>query len=159
MKHRKLRIAWSVAWGILAVLLIVLWVRSYRIREVYFGEVRSAEKVYEIDSLRGNLQLILLDWEVNIPRIRTDVAGHSTFPVDADPVTEQYAFHYELDRTELRGIFRLIVATPYWFLTSMFVVAASLPWLRQLRWRFTTRTLLIATTLIAIGLGLIVWLR
>ena len=29
MKHRKLRIAWSVAWGIAAVMLIALWVRSY----------------------------------------------------------------------------------------------------------------------------------
>ena len=29
MKHRKLRIAWSVAWGVVAVLLCVLWVRSY----------------------------------------------------------------------------------------------------------------------------------
>ena len=29
MKHRKLRIAWSVAWGIVAVLLVALWVRSY----------------------------------------------------------------------------------------------------------------------------------
>ena len=29
MKYRKLRIAWSVAWGLLAVLLFVLWVRSY----------------------------------------------------------------------------------------------------------------------------------
>jgi hypothetical protein len=30
MKHRKLRIAWSVAWGIAAVLLIVLWARTYQ---------------------------------------------------------------------------------------------------------------------------------
>ena len=29
MKFRKLRIAWSVAWGVVAVLLCVLWVRSY----------------------------------------------------------------------------------------------------------------------------------
>jgi hypothetical protein len=29
MKHRKLRIAWSVAWGLLAVLLIALCVASY----------------------------------------------------------------------------------------------------------------------------------
>jgi hypothetical protein len=29
MKRRKLRIEWSVAWGITAVLLIVLWIRSY----------------------------------------------------------------------------------------------------------------------------------
>src|SRR5215212_8964377 len=29
MRFRKLRIAWSVFWGLAAVLLIVLWVRSY----------------------------------------------------------------------------------------------------------------------------------
>ena len=29
MGYRKLRIAWSVVWGIATVLLIVLWVRSY----------------------------------------------------------------------------------------------------------------------------------
>jgi hypothetical protein len=29
MKHRKLRIAWSVFWGIAAALLVALWVRSY----------------------------------------------------------------------------------------------------------------------------------
>ena len=29
MRFRKLRIAWSVAWGVWRVLLIVLWVRSY----------------------------------------------------------------------------------------------------------------------------------
>src|SRR4051812_23705941 len=29
MRYRKLRIASSVAWGVVAVLLIVLWIRSY----------------------------------------------------------------------------------------------------------------------------------
>ncbi len=29
MRFRKLRIAWSVVWGLAAVLLIALWVRSY----------------------------------------------------------------------------------------------------------------------------------
>ena len=29
MRFRKLRIAWSVVCGLVAVLLIVLWVRSY----------------------------------------------------------------------------------------------------------------------------------
>src|SRR5690349_13539570 len=29
MKFRKLRIAWSVFWGLACVLLVVLWVRSY----------------------------------------------------------------------------------------------------------------------------------
>jgi hypothetical protein len=29
MKPRNFRIAWSVGWGVVAMLLVVLWVRSY----------------------------------------------------------------------------------------------------------------------------------
>src|SRR5262245_5380386 len=29
MNHRNFRIAWSVAWGLVALLLVALWVRSY----------------------------------------------------------------------------------------------------------------------------------
>ena len=35
MKFRKLRIAWSVAWGAVAVLLCALWVRNYWSGDVY----------------------------------------------------------------------------------------------------------------------------
>src|ERR1043165_6999457 len=34
MRFRKLRIAWSVFWGIACVLLIVLWVRSYSTSDI-----------------------------------------------------------------------------------------------------------------------------
>ena len=37
MKYRKLRIAWSVVWGILCVLLIVLWVRGYSTADGFAG--------------------------------------------------------------------------------------------------------------------------
>src|SRR5262245_34901426 len=40
---RSLRIAWSVAWGLLAVLLCVLWVRSYWWRE-QFVRIRSSDQ-------------------------------------------------------------------------------------------------------------------
>src|SRR5207253_9360580 len=33
MRFRKLRIVWSVVWGVVAVLLIVLWVRSYQVAD------------------------------------------------------------------------------------------------------------------------------
>src|SRR3954464_5214213 len=33
MKFRKLRIAWSVSWGLSCVLLVVLWVRSHFVIE------------------------------------------------------------------------------------------------------------------------------
>jgi hypothetical protein len=29
MKHRKLQIAWSVAWGAVVLMFVLLWVRSY----------------------------------------------------------------------------------------------------------------------------------
>ena len=43
---------------------------------------------------------------------------------------------------------------PYWFLTLFSAALAAAPWLR---WRFSLRTLLLAITLIAVVLGLIVW--
>src|SRR5215213_3399771 len=42
----------------------------------------------------------------------------------------------------------------YWFLISAAICVGIAPWLR---WRFSLRTLLIATTLVAVVLGLIVW--
>jgi hypothetical protein len=48
------------------------------------------------------------------------------------------------------------LAMPYWLFIGLVVAATVAPWLPQ---RFTLRTLLIATTLVALVLGLIVWLR
>jgi hypothetical protein len=47
-----------------------------------------------------------------------------------------------------------VLSLPYWFVIAMSAALATVPWLR---WRFTLRTLLIATTLVAVMLGLIVW--
>jgi hypothetical protein len=50
------------------------------------------------------------------------------------------------------------VMIPYWFLVVAIATLGTAPWIRKLRWRFSLRTLLIATTLIGVVLGLIVWL-
>src|SRR5690349_16362953 len=42
MKYRKRRIAWSVVWGLLAVLLCVLWVRSYLMSDGWLGDYGSS---------------------------------------------------------------------------------------------------------------------
>ena len=49
------------------------------------------------------------------------------------------------------------VNSPHWFLVMDAALLALLPWVRHLRWRFSLRTLLIATTLVAVVLGLIVY--
>ena len=46
------------------------------------------------------------------------------------------------------------IVVPFWFPILMSAVIGGLSWLP---FRFTLRTLLIATTLVAVGLGLIVW--
>jgi branched-subunit amino acid ABC-type transport system permease component len=46
---------------------------------------------------------------------------------------------------------------PHWFIAGFFAAFAATTWVRQLRWRFSLRTLLIATTLVAVVLGAIVW--
>jgi hypothetical protein len=50
-----------------------------------------------------------------------------------------------------------LVAAPMWLLTLMPICLSMAPWLRWSR-RFRLRTLLIATTLVAVVLGLIVWM-
>ena len=55
-RFRKLRIAWSVGWGLAAVLLLVLWVRSYWWRDFYVVRL-SAESYHGMISDRGVLFL------------------------------------------------------------------------------------------------------
>jgi hypothetical protein len=54
------------------------------------------------------------------------------------------------------------IAVPYWFLSLVVIVAAVLPWWRPTvpawRPRFSLRTMLIATILVAVVLGLGVWM-
>ena len=49
------------------------------------------------------------------------------------------------------------IGLPIWQPVAGAIAFATLPWIRQLRWRFTTRTLLLAVTAVAVVLGLIVW--
>jgi hypothetical protein len=60
MKFRKLRTAWSVGWGLLAVLLIVLWVRSVeRWERVYLGISKSIG--INLQSGNGQVKLVYTD--------------------------------------------------------------------------------------------------
>jgi hypothetical protein len=144
MKYRKLRIAWSVAWGVAAVLLCVLWVRSYWCRDVLTGPSQTAGESY-VFSQQGEMQYL---WD---SRVTPDAVWQfSTYPVQD--------WHTRLS-AEIGHWYRLkgfcSVVVPHWaFLLSVTAIAAS-SWLS---YRFSLRTLLIATTLVAVVLGLIVWL-
>jgi hypothetical protein len=57
-------------------------------------------------------------------------------------------FHYDAGNSN--------AAVPFWFLVAVAAALSIAPWLR---FRFSLRTLLIAMTLFAVVLGLIVWPR
>jgi hypothetical protein len=78
MRFRKLRIAWSVFWGLACVLVILLWVRSHSWRDLCI--VRLPGQVhYGVSSYCGNLLMGEVEewsslhfWTHHCHRIRTN---------------------------------------------------------------------------------------
>jgi hypothetical protein len=142
MRYRKLRIAWSVVWGLAAVLMIALWVRSYRGYDVVYRQTKTTRTV--LSSAAGIIGLSKRNLEA-IPEW-----GWSKIELMPGTIPRAWGFSSGNNGTSLRFPHRLPIA--------VFSVLAAAPWIRELRWRFSLRTLLIATTLIAVVLGLIVWM-
>ena len=120
MKFRKLRIAFSAACLIACVLLIVLWVRSYR--HPWHYQAR-----FDGGWANGTSKDGAFGWE--------------TFRIVS-------ASHLMLNKTGH--------SLPCWLPTTLAAAVAVAPWIRYLDWQFSLRTLLIATTLVAAALGVIV---
>jgi hypothetical protein len=154
MKFRNLRIAFSAACLIACVLLIGLWVRSYWWSDGVMGSI-SSTKTLVIGS------------------------GSGRFSVRVDDSTQphRYSGRWRFDHTSLAAVeksFKELGTTvsfrfpifgfsgddfffAHWFViipVAVLGLISSRPWLR---WQFSLRTLLIATTLVAVVLGLIVW--
>jgi hypothetical protein len=116
MGIRKLRIACSVVWGLAAVLLIVLWVRSYWIVN-----------------------------EIHIP------GCESFFGLLGQGRAGIYWSHNQ----GIDQVWSSSVLVPFWLMVTVTALFAGVPWTVRTS-RFSVRTLLIATTLIAVGLGLVI---
>ena len=147
MKHRKLRIAWSVAWGIVAMLLIGLWWQSFYLCYAIHGTTATP---IIASAVRGVVQAGTTDTS----QYRTGWGpGWGLIRFSPDMVSQQFAnkpsWALSVENNSRS------VSVPLWSLTAFAAVISVAPWLR---WRFSLRTLLIATTAVAVGLGLIVWL-
>jgi hypothetical protein len=140
MKHRKLRIAWSVGWGMVAVLLCVLWVRSYWRSDVIEGPLSRTTRV-SAESRYGGLSL-----------------GYSRGNF-GEWYAQSYSPAYGWTNEQIQFGARpphLFVRLPYVLIISVMAMVATLPWI-TLSKRFSLRTLLIATTLIAVVLAVWAW--
>jgi len=144
VKYRKLRIAWSVVWGIACVLLVALWVRSYA----------SNDLLHRVDAS---------GWMLGI---QSDSVTSALIyaPLSTSPTPGMGPKGWFLQSTDAggsgirpglkmrNGI--VYLAAPFWVLTVGITTVAVLPFVP---FHFGLRTLLIATTLVAVGLELIVW--
>jgi hypothetical protein len=141
MRYRKLRITWTVFCGIACVLLCALWVRSYWYGD-YLEHFDSDGEGVELGSIRGVVYLshtidiargVIPRWELGSYGVDYNVPAPWSFELDLSPIG---------------------LAAPHWLIATLSTFFVALPWLPR---RFTTRTLLIALTLVAVALGAIVY--
>ena len=145
MRFRKLRIAWTVGWGIACLLLIALWVRSYW-RGDDLVVTLTKTKQLELQSVNG----VCIGFIAYAPS-----RPIKTFARYRQGPPEGFA-NATLRHEVVGGDLALdIVWAAHWLVAAVFAVFSVLPWARQ--FRFSLRTLLIATTLVAVVLGLAVW--
>jgi hypothetical protein len=148
MRFRYLRILWTVFCGIACVLLIALWARSYSHNEVL--QMHTTSRLLLLHARRGRLAY----WN-RVPYRNPQASRFLAEDMDdilqgSSPGTWGFG--------RVRVFPDSIVFAPYWFpvlVSAALSTAPLFPW----RSRFSLRTLLIATTLVAVVLGLIVWLR
>ena len=159
MNFRKLRIAWTVAWGVLAALLCLLAVRSYwSVTGISGNRAANYDVIATVD---GEFYFL------RSPDSKPDLKPLRTFP---SPLTEA---DKEATRNNIKlnqrnfgfgwrhfvGMFGFdngwqVSVSLWWPFLTVGVIAA-VPWVFH---RFSLRILLIATTFVAVGLGLVVWL-
>ncbi len=139
------RITWTVFCGIACVLLIALWVRSYWWLDMLQVPVSVRDKATFI-SCQGTQRVTKL-------RSSSSVVTLTSQPTSLVAIAKpDNAFGFEAKR--FASGFSITV--PQWFLTSTIAALAAVPWIRKLKWHFSLRTLLIATTLVAVMLGVVV---
>src|SRR3954454_5337951 len=161
-KFRKLRIAWSVFWGLACVLLIVLWVRSYWYWDQLYTPICTAAynspswegKVITIESDSGALSATYAIggdpwyWHIShkLDETRATIAPYN-YAIMQPPETHRSFVGFAVYREfGLNPTIRI----PIWFTVLTTSAIGCISWLPWWSKRFSLRTLLIATTLVAV---------
>jgi hypothetical protein len=140
---RYVRIAATVCSVLLTLAIIGLWVRSYSRFDAVWGVSRN-NRVFQIGSMSGGVVATL--GHQNVMYSKKPEWGTGSFPSESYPSEGFLWFRYY-------GVpSASVVIVPFWFIAVLPVAFALIAFKRP--WRFTTRGLLIATTLLAIALGL-----
>ena len=147
MKYRKLRIAWSVMWAVLAVLLCALWWRSYWWVEQLNVPVPSNQAV-GLGMTPGSFVVVINPNWGTLPWTRLNQPAEDWLAVGVPPFSRLWG------RFKVQG---KSVVIPFWFLLVTTACIGMIPWLLRRPYQFSLRALLVATTLVTLGLGLAVY--
>jgi hypothetical protein len=145
IKFRKLRIVFSATWLAACVLLIVFWLRSYWWEDLLHFEPNTPT-VYAVRSSKGHLFLLRsYDGRRAAGRVLVmrELPSSNLKPL---------VWHSEITKARTRDVMLL----PFWMPVLLATIFAVLPWIHWAK-RFSLRTLFIATTLVAVVLGLAVY--
>jgi len=157
-RFRRLRIAVSVFFAVLTAALCVLWVCSYSWRDLVWARMPNFG-TGSIASLNGKFRCMVL-WESAESANASFAWGRSRIPAQA--ASRSLMMSHVQHRWSGLG-FELVnfpnpfaVAIPYWCLTPPFALGSYFI-ARHSQFRFSLRTMLIVTTLVAVVLGLVEW--
>ena len=145
-----LRIAVTALSLTACVLLIALWVRSYRKFE--WVVIRVPGAYLRIVSYPAALQIMKEPFFVD------EQLAQSPWQIHERPRHPSVTGYYlpRITKGQWPFLSEAVLIVPYWVLLSVAALLAALPWIRQLGRRFSLRTLFIATTLVAVGLGIVI---
>ena len=147
MKFRKLRIVCSVVFAIAALAVAGLWVRSHWYLDEYWVS-SGPTRAFGVYSAKGSAFIARQERK---PNPSNYVVGYNYLDIDQCTLAAArtilgFGVGSDSDTSFVRA--------PCWFAAVLLGVFAATPWLR---WRFSLRTLLIVTTVVAVVLGVIVW--
>src|SRR5262245_38540076 len=124
MRFRKLRIAWSVVWGILAVLLLMLWVRSYWWFDNVNFSTSGTEVVQSFDGVLGFVYSRQVS-NAGLTSMSAEELASLTLSTNREKMPHWYF------SSNINGM--TIIKSPHWFVTLLPCILVAVPWIH---WRF-----------------------
>lgn len=156
---RALRVAWTAAFGLLSLFLIILWLRSYSHRDQSRGCIFGSRHHILVTSLRGQIAVGYDEWR-GPPH--DWIFESKTEPENLISVYSTATGIPPFSWLGIRGHLRpnlWILVIPNWILLCASFGFALLPWtgIEHKVKRFSLRTLLFTTTLLAFALGFLIY--
>jgi hypothetical protein len=144
---RYARYAVAVVFALLAVGFVALWVRSYYWPDGYASTLLNSRGLGALSS-QGVLFLSLTKGDGEF--------GTAWAISEAESESRRSVTGFRFYRKATSTYHDAVASLPHWFLVASSLALAALFAIKR-TWRFSLRTILVATTLLAAILGLAVW--